>query len=103
MCFQNLSFLSQIPFLSIMHLRTYTAGIAPYYSCAGILVSSMVTIVIVPGADPNIFFLNFYSLDSTESCIMKWEVVEVKIKGEWSILLNCMLFPVPDGPVIKIG
>ena len=31
------------------------------------------------------------------------EVVDVKINGAWLILLNCMLFPVPDGPVISMG
>lgn len=68
--FQNLSFLSQTPFLSIMHLNTSTAGIAPNYSCAGIFVSSIATTVIVPGADPSIFFLIFSNLDQTDNWSM---------------------------------
>jgi hypothetical protein len=35
-----------------MHLSTSIAGMAPYCSCAGIFVSSIATIVKVPGADP---------------------------------------------------
>ena len=101
--FQNLSFLSQTPFLSIIVLSTSTAGMAPNYSCAGMLVSSIATIQYVPLAAPSIFFLNLSSFDSTESWSWKWEVVEVRTRGACVILLSWILLPVPEGPVTRMG
>ena len=65
--------------------------------------SSIATMLILPDAEPNKFFLILSSLDSTEYWSCEWEVVDVKIKGEISIFNNCMLLPVPEGPVSKTG
>lgn len=102
-CFQKCSRRSQTPFLSIMHLNTSTAGMAPYWSVAGIFVSSIATMVIVPGAAPKIFFLIFSSLPSTDSCKIIWDVVDVSISGAWLTLESWILLPVPEGPVMMTG
>lgn len=101
--FQNLYLRSHIPFLSIKDLKTSTGGIAPYCSSAGIFVSSMATILIFPLTVPKRFFLILSSLDYTDDWSWEWDVVEVSIKGDESILRSWMLFPVPEGPVIRTG
>lgn len=103
MVFQNLSFLSQMPFLSTKDLRTYTGGMAPYCYSAGMFVSSMAIMFILPVPGPNKFFLILSNFDSTEDWSCEWDVVDVKINGEISILSSWMLFPVPEGPVRRTG
>ncbi len=101
--FQNLYFRSHIPFLSMKDLKTSTGGIAPYCSSAGMFVSSIATMLIFPVTVPRRFFLILSSLYYTDDWSWEWVVVEVRIKGEMSILRSCILFPVPDGPVRRTG
>lgn len=101
--FQNLYFLSQIPFLSTKDLKTYTGGMAPYCYSAGILVSSIAIMLILPLPGPSKFFLILSNFDSTEDWSCEWDVVDVRINGEMSILRSWMLLPVPEGPVNRTG
>lgn len=84
-------------------LKTSTGGIAPYCYSAGMFVSSIAIILIFPLTVPKRFFLILSSLDYTDDWSWEWDVVEVRIKGDESILSNWILFPVPDGPVIRTG
>lgn len=107
--FQNLSFLSYNPPLSIKNRSNSIGGWAPYSSTDGMLISSINTAVFLFGFAPSNVFLIFSNLPSIVSYVTYEDVYAEKIKLKWSTLLvSCIYvriveritdFPVPLIPV----